>query len=222
MNEVHYVRVRTGMCKTALLLLAALCLPAYAQTQVNPQVTGEPDQMNAQAVQNSAAGSLNMARGASEMAQDAMVGQGQGVAGPGIPMLPVQGAPQDGINAPAQQLGQQQQQIDATQQRLELMQLQYQVQELAKKMNLAGSVDTEVPMLVGISGARQDQAAEFYSGGVLLTVKPGQWVTPIWKLTRILPNGVVLNGTGGRGAHTLLFGSGSAQPGGSSRTTTGG
>ena len=194
------------------VVAATLCLvlvgAATAQTQVNTPVTGSPQNINAQAVQNSAAGSLNNVRGAGETVSQ--VAQSAAPQGPGVPLMPLPSTG-DGFSTGALRSGQQQQQIDALQQQVEIMQLRMQMQEIMKKMGATGSGTSEVPMLVGISGARKNVSAEFYTGGALLQARPGEWVTSQWRLSRILPNGVVLSRANGRGQHTLLFGSGNVQ-----------
>lgn len=210
MNGLHFSPLRAGMSVLALCACITIASSAAtAQTQTNAPVTGSSQNLGAQAVQNSAAGSLNAVRGAPDaVAQAAQQGAPQ--AGGGVPLMPLPSTG-DGFSTDALRSGAQQQQIDNAQQQLELMQLRMQMNELMKKMQGSSANNAELPMLVGISGAKKNAFAEFYTGGALLQAKPGEWVTSQWRLLRILQNGVVLVKAGSGRSHTLLFGSGTVQ-----------
>lgn len=209
MIGIHFASPRAGMSVLALCACVAMFSGAViAQTQTNAPVTGNSQNLGAQAVQNSAAGSLNAVRGAPGAAAHAT--QGSPSAGAGIPLMPLPSTG-DGFSNDALRSGAQQRQIDSAQQQLELMQLRMQMNELMKKMQGASANNAELPMLVGISGARQNAIAEFYTGGALLQARPGEWVTSQWRLQRILQNGVVLVKAGSGRSHTLLFGAGTVQ-----------
>ncbi|HOV56414.1 MAG TPA: hypothetical protein PLN91_00885 [Rhodanobacteraceae bacterium] len=90
--------------------------------------------------------------------------------------------------------------------RLKLMEFQTQVADLAKKLGTVKAGTSDIPELVGLDGRAGHYRAEFLSNNAILSVIEGEWVTPEWRVDRILSNGVQLSRKGGKETHTILFG----------------
>lgn len=89
---------------------------------------------------------------------------------------------------------------------LDVLQTQKAIADLSGEVQGARTGTNTLPVLVGLTGAGQSLQAEFAVGPRVFTARPGDWVTPEFKLERVLSNGVIVR-RGERGAtHTMLMG----------------
>lgn len=87
---------------------------------------------------------------------------------------------------------------------IEVLEADNKINEL-KVANGINNQQADLPELVGLYELPQRSWAEFVVGTAVLSVEPGEWVTPEWRLKAILGNGVELAGKSG-GVRTVLFG----------------
>lgn len=120
---------------------------------------------------------------------------------------PMTVAPADeGLSAEGKQLSELRRETARSTQELQLLTAQGQVQTLRKQMGQVTSGTSDIPELVGLQGARGHMVAQFLSGKSILNAAEGQWVTPDWRLIRVLPNGVVMKKRAGGDEKTILYG----------------
>lgn len=98
-------------------------------------------------------------------------------------------------------------------------QAQLNLQQLRQQLGQSGSVNGAPagampspvrvapgePLLVGMITGRSGQRAEFIADGALIRVREGEWISPDWKVSKLLPNGAVIAKRNGR-SKTVLFG----------------
>lgn len=99
-----------------------------------------------------------------------------------------------------------QRQVRSLRSELEVAEVQRDLAEIRGGNELTGGL-TDTPELVGIYGTETNLTAEFLIGRAVLVARAGDWVTPEWRLRKILANGVELEQRGNAKPKTLLFGS---------------
>lgn len=111
-----------------------------------------------------------------------------------------------GVDAELVKLVNFQRQVRSLRSELEVAEVQRDLAEIRGGNELTGGL-TDTPELVGIYGTESNLTAEFLIGRAVLVARAGDWVTPEWRLRKILANGVELEQRGGAKPKTLLFGS---------------
>lgn len=89
--------------------------------------------------------------------------------------------------------------------RAESLSSQVRAQELQLQLGVGGGL-SEIPELIGLYTTPQRTWAEFLVGQSVLTASVGDWVTPDWKLARVMENGVEVERGDGKSRRTVLFG----------------
>lgn len=89
--------------------------------------------------------------------------------------------------------------------RAESLTNQVRAQELQMQLGVGGGL-SEIPELIGLYATPQRTWAEFLVGQSVLTASVGDWVTPDWKLARVMENGVEVERGDGKARRTVLFG----------------
>lgn len=110
-----------------------------------------------------------------------------------------------GVDATLVRLATMQRRLRELRGELEIATTQAELNEVRGGTDLTGGL-TDTPELVGIYGTDRALTAEFVVGRAILVAKAGDWVTPEWRLRRVLANGVELEQRGSSKPKTLLFG----------------
>lgn len=124
---------------------------------------------------------------------------------PSTPSRPVTvAAAEQGIDEQQQQLADLEMQAAIAAARLRVVQAEQQAQQLQGNVARINAGIGDVPELVAVTGSRH-LSAEFRVGARFVVAADGDWLTPEWRVIRVVANGVDLIKRNGQ-RHTALLG----------------
>lgn len=113
---------------------------------------------------------------------------------------------EEGLAAKAQALSNMDAELAVAVKKLQIGTTSVQQQEVDRKLGAVRSGISNVPELVGVSGAASRLTAEFLVNGGIVRVAPNEWITPEWQVVALNGTQVTLARAGGKSRQVINFG----------------